>query len=682
MPRRILIFPALPYANGDIHLGHLVEYIQADIWARFQKLRGHECYFICADDAHGTPVMLRAEAEGVSPEKLIAQMREKHMRDFAAFHVAFDNYHSTHSPENEELSAEMFRRLQAGGCIAERRIAQLYDEEKGMFLPDRYVRGECPKCGAAEQYGDSCERCGAAYSSAELKNPKSTLSGAAPALRESLHYFLQLRDRREELRAWTREEIADPARPGKTVPRLQKEAANKLREWLESSDLRDWDISRDPPYFGFRIPHAAEEKYFYVWLDAPVGYMAGFKNFCGKGGPDFADFWAAESEQTAELYHFIGKDILYFHALFWPVMLKHSGYRRPTRIFAHGFLTVNGEKMSKSRGTFITAEHYLNCGLNPEFLRYYYACKLGGRMDDLDLSLPDFAARANGDLVGKLINIPSRAGGFLHRFFGGALDGENESGAHFTAAVRPVLDAAEAVAMAYENRRYHEAARLLMRAADTVNAHIDSCAPWVAAKDENRRGELHAVCSAALRAFHLLMTMLQPVLPSSAAAAAEMLNATLQWEDELRPLPAGHKVQKYRHLLKRMPESSINALVETPAEKPAAGESSAPEIGIEDFAKIDLRIAVVIAAEEVAGADKLLRLSLDAGDGRTRQVFAGIKKHCAADSMVGRRVVYLANLKTRKMRFGDSEGMILAASAGEELWLAAAEGAPPGARVR
>ena len=684
MPRRILITAALPYANGDIHIGHLVEYIQADIWARFQKLRGNQCFYVCADDAHGTPVMLRAEAEGIPPEKLIARMREKHLQDFSAFHIAFDNYHSTHSPENEALAAEMFCRLRGRGCIAERRIQQLYDSEKGMFLPDRYVRGDCPKCGAAEQYGDSCERCGAAYSSAELKNPKSTLSGTAPTLKESLHYFLQLCARREELQQWTQEEIDDPARPGKRLPRLQKEAANKLREWLES-DLRDWDISRDAPYFGFRIPGIAEEKYFYVWLDAPIGYMAAFKNFCAGGGANFDDFWAEGAEESAELYHFIGKDILYFHALFWPVMLKHSGRRRPTRVFAHGFLTVNGEKMSKSRGTYITAEHFLNCGLNPEFLRYYYACKLGDRMEDLDLSLRDFEARGNGDLVGKLINIPSRVDGFLHRFFGGALDEQNESGAHFDAAVHPVAKIEQEVAAAYENRRYHDAMRLLMHAADAVNAHVDASAPWRAAKEENRRGELHAVCSAAMRAFHLLMTMLNPVLPAAAAAAADMLNSPLQWGDKLRPLPAGHQINKYRHLFNRMPAANMQALIAPPktAAAPPANNSAAAPINAEDFAKIDLRVAVVVGAEEVAGADKLLRLVLDAGDGRQRQVFSGIKQHCRAESLVGRRVLYLANLKTRAMRFGDSEGMILAAADGGKLWLAGApEDAPAGARVR
>lgn len=692
MKRRILIFSALPYANGDIHLGHLVEYIQADIWARFQRLRGNQCFYVCADDAHGTPVMLRAEAEGLPPEQLIARMRESHLCDFTGFDIAFDRYHSTHSPENEELSCEMFRRLRANGLIAERRIRQLYDEERGMFLPDRYVRGECPKCGAEEQYGDSCERCGAAYSSAELKNPKSALSGAAPVWRESLHYFLRLNTLRDELRQWTQEEIEDPSCPGRSIPRLQKEAANKMREWLEA-DLRDWDISRDPPYFGFRIPDAPEEKYFYVWLDAPIGYMAGFRNFCDNGGADFDEFWNADSQ--TELYHFIGKDILYFHALFWPAMLKNANWRRPTRIFAHGFLTVNGEKMSKSRGTFITARRYLDCKLDPEFLRYYYACKLGDRMDDLDLNLHDFAMRSNGDLVGKLVNIPSRVAGFLTRMFDGKLDAPE--GRHFDAAAGPVLAIADQVAAAYESRRYHEAMRLLMSAADAVNAHADSCAPWKMVKEEGKQDELRAVCSAVIRAFHLLMTMLAPVLPRTAKAAEEMLNTTLTWNGDLTTLPDGHVIGKYSHLLKRMNEKNINALIATP-EPTAAGAASASDTGqagagksegdlsaidMDDFAKIDLRVAVVVSAEEVAGADKLLKLSLDIGNGRRRQVFAGIKQHCDPSSLAGRRVLYLANLKTRKMRFGESEGMVLAAADGKGLWLLnIPDGAPAGTRVR
>lgn len=677
MSRRILLTAALPYANGDIHLGHLVEYLQADIWARFQKLRGNECYFVCADDAHGTPVMLRAEAENIGAEALIARMQQNHLRDFTAFHVDFDCYHSTHSDENKTLSTAIFRRLRDNGYIAERDVRQLYDEAKGMFLPDRYVQGQCPKCSADAQYGDSCERCGAAYASTDLKNPRSILSGAKPALKSSLHYFFRLSAITEELRQWTQAHLPDPAAPDKQTPRLQKEAANKMREWLDAG-LRDWDISRDAPYFGFRIPDIAEEKYFYVWLDAPIGYMASFQRLCKERGLNFDDFWRDGAETQTELYHFIGKDILYFHALFWPAILKHSGHRRPTRLFAHGFLTVSNEKMSKSRGTFITARHYLDCGLNAEFLRYYYACKLNDRIEDLDLSLHDFMLRTNGDLVGKLINIPSRVAGFLHKFFAGTLDSHHTAGTHFAAAVAPVLAVEQQVAEALENRRYQEAMRLIMQATAVVNAHIDACAPWQAAKEESRRDELHAVCSAAMRAFHLLMTMLQPVLPETAAAVEKMLNAPLQWRQQLQPLPAAHTIHRYRHLIKRMTEANVNALIQ-----PAAGNTATPLIAIDDFAKIDLRVATITAASTIDGSDKLLRLSLDIGDGRPRQVLSGIKTHCEADSLVGQKIVYLANLKNRAMRFGNSEGMVLTAGDDNGIWLLPApNNAPPGAKIR
>ena len=719
--RRILIFTALPYANGDIHLGHLVEYIQADIWARFQRARGRECYFCCADDSHGTPVMLRAEAENTDPEELIGRMQKNHLRDFRGFHIEFDNYHSTHSEENRALSEEMFARLQAAGCIAEREIRQLYDGEKKMFLPDRYVRGECPKCAAADQYGDSCERCGAAYAPEDLKNPVSALSGARPSLKTSLHYFLRLDAMREELSQWTRATIDNPARPGEKIPRLQKEAANKMSEWL-SSELRDWDISRDAPYFGFRIPGAAGEKYFYVWLDAPIGYMASFQNFCDRRKDvRFDDFWGEAAEDKTELYHFIGKDILYFHALFWPAMLKIAGWRRPTRIFAHGFLSVNGEKMSKSRGTFITARRYLDCGLNPECLRYYYACKLNDRVEDLDLSLADFSARVNGDLVGKLFNIPSRVGGFLTRLFDGKLDSRAGNLSAALAAtspthnncyydmVRPVLDIVELVEDAYENRRYQKAMREIMHAVDKVNVIIDAWQPWKTAKDiaeqsdaakkDALREELHEVCSAAMRAFHLLMVLLQPVLPQMAEEVKKLLKCKLLWGDKLQTLPAehylpdAHVIDPYHHLLKRMTDKDIRALIQPEDDGSDSAAAKADDskkdsdtptaVAVDDFAKIHLQIATVTAAEEVEGADKLLRLQLDAGDGRRRQVFAGIKKHYAAADLVGRRVVYLSNLKTRKMRFGDSEGMVLAAADGDKLWLATADGdAPPGARVR
>jgi methionyl-tRNA synthetase len=676
---------ALPYANGDIHLGHLVEYIQADIWCRFQKSRGHECIYVCADDAHGTPVMLRAESEGISAEALIKKTRDNHVRDFAAFHIAFDNYYSTHSPENKALASSIFLQLRESGHIAEREIEQLQDAEKGIFLPDRYVRGDCPKCGTAEQYGDSCEHCGAAYAPTELKNPRSSLSNTPPVLKTSKHYFLCLSAMRDELREWTQGDEINPAAPDTRVTRLQKGAANKLMEWLER-DLHDWDISRDAPYFGFRIPEVPEEKYFYVWLDAPIGYMASFKNLCARTGMNFDDFWRPGG--NTELYHFIGKDILYFHALFWPAVLHHSGYRRPTRIFAHGFLTVNGEKMSKSRGTFITAEHYLNCGLNPEWLRYYYACKLNDRMEDLDLSLNDFNFRVNSDLVGKLVNIPSRVAPFLHKLFDGGLDECDRGGTDFDIMVRPLLDVEEQVATAYESRRYQEAMRLLMRATDTINAHVDAAAPWAIAKDTARREELHAVCSAATRAFHLLMLMLTPVLPLLATKAGEFLNTDMHWGEKLHPLAAKHVINKYKHLMQRMDNKQLERLAQskkTPDKSPPPTKdepANKSPIAIEDFAKMDLRLATITAAEDVTEAQKLLKLTLDVGDTRLRQVFAGIKQHYAAETLVGRQVLYLANLKPRKMRFGESEGMVLAATDGKgDLQLLTAADMPAGAKV-
>lgn len=664
MKRRILLTAALPYANGDIHLGHLVEYIQADIWSRFQKLRGHECWFVCADDAHGTPIMLRAEAEGIPPQQLIDRMKAAHERDFADFGVAFDQYHSTHSEENRQLSEGIFAALKEKGCIVEREIEQLYDPERKMFLPDRYVRGDCPKCGAADQYGDSCEVCGGVYGCAELKNPRSALSGAVPVMRPSLHYFLRLSGEEETLREWMTAEIDLPGGKG---ARLQREAVNKLNEWLQDG-LMDWDISRDPPYFGFRIPDAPSEKYFYVWLDAPIGYMASFQHFCARTqAAAFDDFWRApadgadtgEGAGDTELYHFIGKDILYFHGLFWPTVLAHSGYRRPTRLFAHGFLTVNGEKMSKSRGTFITAARYLASELKPDALRYYYACKLGERIEDIDLNLADFAVRVNGDLVGKLFNIPSRCANFVHRHFGGKLD--DDAAVAFNAA---------AVAEAYEKRRYQDVVRLLMQEADALNAEIDAAKPWLLAKDAAQHATLHALCSRALRKFHLLIGYLSPVLPALAAEAAAVLNCPpYAWgEAGIAPLPPGHTIQPYRHLMKRMEDKAIATLIAPPAE-PAGGNANADSddddaITIGDFGKVQLRVALVTAAEEVEGSDKLLRLQVDLGEERPRQVFAGIKKHYAAADLPGQRVIVVANLAPRKMRFGVSEGMVLAAESG------------------
>lgn len=727
--RRILITAALPYANGDIHLGHLVEYIQADIWARFQKMRGHECWFVCADDSHGTPIMLRAEAEGVTPEQLIDGMRVAHERDFAAFGVAFDQYHSTHSKENQALSEEIYAALRARGCIVERTIEQLYDPLKGMFLPDRYVRGECPSCGAADQYGDSCEACGSAYSATELKNPVSALSGAVPEMRPSLHYFLRLAGEEEALRAWVTAEIADPAGGGGTVPRLQREAVNKLGEWLEGG-LRDWDVSRDPPYFGFRIPDAPDEKYFYVWLDAPIGYMASFRHLCTRRGDvAFEDFWRVEAEKAGEteLYHFIGKDILYFHGLFWPMMLANSGYRRPTRLFAHGFLTVNGEKMSKSRGTFITARRYLETGLRPDALRYYYACKLGDRIQDIDLNLADFAARVNSDLVHKLVNIASRCAGFLHRFFDGKLDGAADlnygAGGGGEEAVLPGRLAAlrefdgrrhafvaSRVAAAYEKRYFYAIVAeneegSVMNAVRQMNVAIEAAMPWAWAGclkkkdggevDEARvREGLHEICSQGVRWFHLFVGYLAPIVPDLAEEARQFLDApAYSWRaDGIAPLPAGHRIGAYRHLMRRMEKKDIAALIAAPvapAEEggkgdAAGGDAEAGEVvGIAEFARMDIRVAVVAAAEAVEGSDKLVRLQVDAGEGRLRQVFAGIRAHYAPEDLVGRRVLFLANLAPRKMRFGVSEGMVLAAGDGERLALVQPDIAvAAGAKVR
>lgn len=665
MKRRILLTAALPYANGDIHIGHLVEYIQADIWSRFQKMRGHECWFVCADDAHGTPIMLRAEAENVAPEILIKRMQAAHERDFAAFGIAFDNYHSTHGDENRVLSEGMFNELKQRGYIVERDVQQLYDAEKNMFLPDRYVRGDCPRCLAANQYGDSCESCGNVYDSTDLKNPVSALSGTTPVIKSSLHYFLRLSGEEKALESWINADTPDGT--GELAPRLQREAANKLREWLREG-LRDWDISRDPPYFGFRIPDTPTEKYFYVWLDAPIGYIASFRNLCDKRGNAaelFDDFWR-NGDSGTELYHFIGKDILYFHGLFWPIMLQNSGYRLPTRLFAHGFLTVNGEKMSKSRGTFITAARYLQSGLDADALRYYYACKLGDRVEDIDLNLNDFLLRVNSDLVGKLVNIPSRTAAFIHRFFGGELDDRTLPADAFPA------DAVQAVAAAYENRRYHEVVRLVMKQADIVNARLEEEKPWLLAKDEESRARLHAVCSDALRHFDLLVGYLSPVLPRLSARVVEFLNReAYQWRGEsgIAALPAAHRINKFSHLMKRLEEKDIAAMTKPEEEKSASSPTEGGDVTIGDFAKLDLRVAVVLAAEAVPESDKLLKLKLDVGGGDVRQVFAGIKKHYSPEQLLNKQVLCFVNLKPRKMRFGVSEGMVLAASDGDSVVL-------------
>jgi len=697
--RKILVTSALPYANGAIHLGHLVEYIQTDIWVRFQKMRGHECWYVCADDTHGTPIMLRAEKEGISPERLIARVHGEHLRDFTGFHVAFDHYHSTHSEETRHYACDIYEKLKAVGLIEVRAIEQYYDPVKQMFLPDRFIKGECPKCGAADQYGDACEACGAAYAPTELKNPFSAVSGAKPELRASDHHFFRLSDARCEafLRRWTQQE-----------DHLPPEAANKLREWLGDegeNKLTDWDISRDAPYFGFEIP-GAPGKYFYVWLDAPIGYMGAFAHLCAKQGLRFDDFWGKEA--PAELYHFIGKDILYFHALFWPAELEFAGYRTPTRLFPHGFLTVDGAKMSKSRGTFITAESYLRAGLNPEWLRYYFAAKLSGTMEDIDLNLADFISRVNSDLVGKYVNIASRAAGFIDKRFGGKLLGEARA-ALFRSELPGLIEAGDEIAECYERLDFARALRRIMALADQVNQYVDRHQPWVLAKSEGSEAQLHRICTLLIDAFRLLTVYLKPVLPHLAQRAEEFLNcAPLKWSDAAYLLPPAHPINPYEHLMQRVDGKQIDALIAANRESLPTTEATAKaaesqqrhaqhqqntedrmrqaeHISIDEFSKIDLRIARIVEAAHVEGADKLLRLTLDVGPLGTRQVFAGIKSAYDPAALVGRLTVMVANLAPRKMKFGLSEGMVLAASdaqgSGPFLFSPDA-GAEPGMRVK
>ncbi|MDD3528711.1 MAG: methionine--tRNA ligase [Gallionellaceae bacterium] len=692
-PRKILVTSALPYANGSIHLGHLVEYIQTDIWVRFQKMRGHECWYCCADDTHGTPIMLRAEKEGITPEQLIDRVWQEHKRDFDGFHVEFDNYYSTNTPETRHYADTIYTRLRDAGLIEVRAIEQFYDPEKAMFLPDRFIKGECPKCHAKDQYGDNCEACGATYSPTELIDPYSAVSGAKPIRKTSDHYFFKLSDPR----------CADFLKDWIVPPQVQAEAGNKLGEWL-SGGLSDWDISRDAPYFGFEIPDAPG-KYYYVWLDAPIGYMGSFRNLCDRNGLSFDAFWKPDSE--AEVYHFIGKDILYFHALFWPAELHHAGFRTPTGVFCHGFLTVNGSKMSKSRGTFITAESYLD-HLNPEWLRYYYAAKLNGSMEDIDLNLEDFTARVNSDLVGKYVNIASRCAGFITKRFEGRL------GAVDAAAVAEFKAAFEAgeIAQSYETRDYGRALREIMRLADVANLYIADRKPWEMAKQDGREAELHEVCSTALTLFRDLTLYLKPVLPRLAEQVEGFLNiAPLTWTAAWEPLPEGHVINEYKHLMTRVDPKQVEAMVEankqslepTPAPAPVrhaehqqhaaqSGEAQAKEtrpadtghISIDDFAKVDLRIARIVSASHVEGADKLLRLELDIGEARPRQVFAGIKSAYAPETLVGRMTVMVANLAPRKMKFGMSEGMVLAASGDAPglFILSPDAGAEPGMRVK
>ena len=666
-PRKILVTSALPYANGSIHLGHMVEYIQTDIWTRFQRLRGHDCTWAWADDAHGTPIMLRAQQDGVSPEELITRMKTEHEQDFNDFLLSFDNFHTTHSEENRYFAELIYTRLREGGHIAVRTIKQAYDPEANMFLPDRFIRGTCPFCGLTDQYGDSCDN-GHTYSPLELKDPMSVVSGKPPIERESEHYFFKLGDFEPLLREWTQS--------GK----LQAGIANKLNEWFEAG-LQDWDISRDAPYWGFEIPDA-RGKYFYVWLDAPIGYMASHKQYCERTGQDFDAYWSPQSE--AELYHFIGKDIAYFHTLFWPAMLHGAGFRMPTAVFCHGFLTVNGAKMSKSRGTFIKARTYLD-HLRPEYLRYYFATKLNDGIDDLDLNLDDFRQRVNSDLVGKVVNIASRAAGFINKRFGGQLTAELAEPSLY----QQFVEAGESIAEAYEHREYSRAMREIMALADRANEYIDQAKPWVLIKDETQLDAVQASCTLGLNLFRVLVTYLQPVLPQVASASAQFLNIPeLRW-DALREPLLNHHVNKYERLMERVEDAPIQAVIEDSKESTAPAPPKlelAPEIAIDDFMKIDLRVARIAKAEAVPEADKLVRLTLDLG-GETRTVFAGIKAHYQPEQLEGRLTVMVANLAPRKMRFGMSEGMVLAASAdspdGSGVFLLNPDnGAQPGMRVR
>ena len=677
-PRKILATSALPYANGPIHLGHLVEYIQTDIWTRFQRMNGHEAYYICAEDTHGTPIMLKARSEGISPEELIDKVGNEHREDFAGFNIAFDNYYTTHSSENRHFSELIFERLKAKGHIQTRTITQAYDPAEEMFLPDRFIRGTCPRCGAEDQNGDNCEVCGATYAPTDLANAVSVISGTAPVLRDSEHYFVRLSDFEAMLREWT------------GSGRLQAEVVNKLNEWFDAG-LQDWDISRDEPYFGFEIP-GAPGKYFYVWLDAPIGYMASFKNFCSANGLDFDTFWAPDA--TAELYHFVGKDILYFHTLFWPAMLHGADFRTPTAVFTHGFLTINGQKMSKSRGTFITARTYLD-HLDPDYLRYYFSAKLNNRVEDLDFNVEDFVTRVNADLVGKVVNIASRCSGFIEKHFSGQLsDAEPEASLN-----EQFRERHDVICQHFERREYSRAVREIMSLADTANQYINDLKPWIIAKDPDRRDELHAVCTHGLNLFRMLITWLAPVVPDLAERSARFLRHPVTERGAFSRIQApllNHQIGPFSRLLDRIDPDKAQAMMEetqlmnSEATESAAGrhlrdEPLSPQITIDDFSKVDLRVVRVIAAEHVEGADKLLKFTLDLGD-ETREVFAGIKSAYDPEQLVGRQVVMVANLAPRKMRFGISNGMILAASGVDDhdgiFVLSPDSGAQPGMRVR
>ena len=679
--RRILVTSALPYANGPLHLGHMLEHIQTDIWVRYQKARGHECHYVCADDTHGTAIMLKAEQQGVSSEELIAQVHKDHSRDFNDFLISHDNYYSTHSEENKDYSEKIYTELYDKGFIAEREITQAFDPEKQLFLADRYIKGTCPKCKAPDQYGDNCEVCGATYAPVDLIDPFSTISGAKPVDKQSVHYFFKLPEFKAFLTQWLANE------------NLQASVANKLGEWLEAG-LQEWDISRDAPYFGFEIPNAPG-KFFYVWLDAPIGYMASFKNYCDTANLNFDDFWdsAQAEKQGTELYHFIGKDIINFHGLFWPAMLHACDLRLPSAIYAHGFVMINGEKMSKSRGTFIMARTYLE-HFQPEYLRYFFASKLGNGIDDIDLNLEDFVQKVNSDLVGKLVNIASRCAGFITKRFDNTLAAELPN----PELQQDLIAESENIGNAYENREFAKATRLIMALADRINQYIDEQEPWVVAKQEGREAELQGICTQGICAFATLITYLKPILPELAVKAETFLNANLDWT-HLEESLCGKQINKFKPLLSRLENDSVNKMLDAgkpkEASKPAKKKKKsapkkdsddktiAPEIEFDDFAKVDLRIALIAKAEHVDGADKLLKLTLDLGE-EQRTVFSGIKDAYSPEDLEGKLTIMVANLQPRKMRFGMSEGMVLAAGpGGKEIYLLEPHaGAIPGMRVK
>ncbi|OCG06700.1 methionine--tRNA ligase [Gilliamella sp. wkB178] len=670
--RKILVTCALPYANGSIHLGHMLEHIQADVWVRYQRMRGNEIYFICADDAHGTPIMLKAQQLGITPEQMIDEVKAEHQRDFAGFNISFDNYHSTHSPENREISEQIYKRLKANGYIKTKVISQLFDPEKQMFLPDRFVKGTCPRCKAPDQYGDNCEVCGATYNPIDLINPQSVVSGATPIMKDSEHFFFDLPAFSDMLQQWIRSGT------------LQEQVANKMQEWF-AAGLQPWDISRDAPYFGFEIPDAPG-KYFYVWLDAPIGYMGSFLNYCNKNHKAiFDEFWNKNS--STELYHFIGKDIVYFHSLFWPAMLEGSDHRKPSNIFVHGYVTVDGAKMSKSRGTFIQASTYLK-HLDPDCLRYYYAAKLSPHIDDIDLNLEDFVQRVNSDLVNKVVNIASRSAGFINKRFDGKLSAqvsEPELYAQF-------VEKAQIIADYFEQRESGKAIREIMALADEANRYIDEKAPWVVAKQDGQDQALQDICSMGIHLFRILMTYLKPIVPSLAMRTEEFLNSKLEWHSIDQAL-TNHTINRFKALFNRIDMDKITAMIEDSKQQAASAapatakiaEPIAETINFDDFAKIDLRVALIKNATLVEGSDKLLQLTLDIGD-ETRNVFSGIKQYYPDPQvLVGRLTVMIANLAPRKMRFGISEGMVLAASGKDDsdgiYLLSPDNGAKPGMRI-